>query len=389
MNTVDILKKLVSFDTTSHKTNLPLMDFVRDYLARFGVANELFLDATGQKASLFATIGPENGTGIVLSGHTDVVPVTGQAWSGDPFDMWVRDGRAYGRGTTDMKGFLASCLAMVPMAVEADLARPIHLAFSYDEEVGCIGVRPLLDALKDRGFTASLGVVGEPTMMEVINSHKSKIAANVRFTGRAAHSSLTPEGLNALEYAARAVTFIRGIADRHRKQGPFDARFDVPFSTAQVGLFSGGRASNIVPDHAEFNFEFRTLPDPPLEPLVEEVKAFLFGQLLPEMRAEHAEAAISFEEISNIPAFDIADDAPAVILTKRLASSNVDSKVAYGTEAGLFQHVLNLPTIVCGPGSIEQAHKPDEFVDIAQLDKCDRFLSRLLEYACDSRIQAA
>ena len=381
MNSLDILKNLVSFDTTSARTNLPLIDFVKDYLASHGVAVELFPDETGQKASLLATIGPDGPDGIILSGHTDVVPVTGQVWSRDPFDMWVEGGNAHGRGTTDMKGFLASCLAAVPLARSASLARPIHLAFSYDEEVGCIGVRPMLSRLRERGFAASLCIVGEPTMMEVVTGHKGKISAKVSFTGKAAHSSLTPEGVNAIEHAARAICFIEAMAFRHRREGPFDAAFDVPFTTAQVGLVSGGRASNIVPDHAEFVFEIRALPQDDITALVDEVKAFLFGPLLGEMRARHPGAAIQFEELASIPGLDIAADAPAVILAKRLSRSNSDSKVAYGTEAGLFQHVLDVPTVVCGPGSITQAHKPDEFIAVDQLERCDAMLAALIRDA--------
>ena len=383
MNSLDILARLISFDTTSHKTNLPLMQFVQTYLKENGVESYLVHDETGQKANLFATIGSDTGDGIVLSGHTDVVPVEGQIWSYDPFEMTERNGRLYGRGSCDMKGFVASAMAIVPYAVKANLKKPIHLAFSHDEEIGCLGVRSLLKKLQKENFTAEICVVGEPTLMDVITGHKGKETVMVEFFGKAAHSSLTPSGVNAIEYAARAMVKVREIANRIRKSGPFDQLFDVPHTTAQVGLVSGGAASNIVPQYASFVFEFRTLPQDDLDGLVNEVRRYVYEVLEPEMKAEDSASYIKWTSRAKIPALQMQSDDPATVLIKKLAERNTESKVAFGTEAGLFQTWLNIPTIVCGPGSIDQAHKPDEFVERSQMERCDRFLERLVDYACE------
>jgi len=382
MKTRDILNKLIGFDTISYKSNLHLVQYVQDYLQSYGVASRLVYDDTGKKANLFATIGPDNGKGIVLSGHTDVVPVEGQIWDTNPFQMVEQDSKLYGRGTCDMKGFVAAAMALVPYAVKADLQKPIHLAFSHDEEIGCIGVRSLLKALGDEDFRAEMCVVGEPTMMDVVTAHKGKETVEVTFHGKAAHSSLTSHGVNAIEYMAKAINKVREIADRLKASGPRDALYDVAYSTAQTGLASGGSASNIVPLSAQFVFEFRTLPEDDLDALVEEVRRYVFFELEPAMKAEHEECFIEWQSCAKIPGLSMRADDEATIVCKNLAERNTERKVAFGTEAGLFQSWLSIPTIVCGPGSIDQAHKPNEFVDIAQLDKCDAFLQRLLAYAC-------
>lgn len=382
MTAQELLARLIGFDTTSPRSNLALLSFVQDYLQGHGVASWLVHDDSGEKANLFATIGPDNGRGIIFSGHTDTVPVDGQDWSHDPFDMVERNGRLHGRGTCDMKGFLACALAAVPHAVAAPLQRPIHLAFSHDEEIGCIGVRSLLDALKARDFAAELCLVGEPTAMQVVTGHKGKITVEVEVLGKAAHSSLTPEGVNAIEHAARAILKVREIAERHRRHGPFDESFDVPHTTGQVGVVAGGNASNIVPAHASFVFEFRALPQDDLDALMGEVHDHLFRELQPAMQAEAPEARIVWHELSRIPALDTPADAPATRLVQRLVGRNDHARVAFGTEGGLFQQRLDIPTIVCGPGDIAQAHKADEYVESAQLEQCQRLLHRLIDHAC-------
>ncbi|WP_102867494.1 acetylornithine deacetylase [Pseudovibrio exalbescens] len=381
MNTQEILSKLVSFDTVSARSNLPLIDWVEAYLKSHGLAPFKVFDETGEKANLFVTIGPEDQPGYILSGHTDVVPVDGQDWTQDPFTLTERDGKLFGRGACDMKGFLACCLAKVPEMVKAPLKKPLHIAFSHDEEVGCIGVRALLQELKDKGVPAEACFVGEPTDMQVVLAHKSKASYRVEFTGLSCHSSLAPHGVNAVHYAARFVTKIEEMA-RALADGPRDDLFDLPFSTAHTGVLRGGTALNIVPDHCELMFEFRVLPRESLAACVEEIKRYAMEELLPEMRQTHPEANIEFIPYSEIPGLDTAEDAPVTSLAKRLAGRNDIAKVAYGTEGGLFQTMLGVPTVVVGPGSIEQAHKPDEFVRISELEKCGRFLDQLIETAC-------
>lgn len=381
MNTQEILSKLVSFDTVSARSNLPLIDWVEAYLKSHGLAPFKVFDETGEKANLFVTIGPQDQPGYILSGHTDVVPVDGQDWTQDPFTLTERDGKLFGRGACDMKGFLACCLAKVPEMVEAPLKKPLHIAFSHDEEVGCIGVRALLQELKDKGVPAEACFVGEPTDMQVVLAHKSKASYRVEFTGLSCHSSLAPHGVNAVHYAARFVTKIEEMA-RALADGPRDDLFDLPFSTAHTGVLRGGTALNIVPDHCELMFEFRVLPRESLAACVEEIKRYAMEELLPEMRQTHPEANIEFIPYSEIPGLDTAEDAPVTSLAKRLAGRNDIAKVAYGTEGGLFQTMLGVPTVVVGPGSIEQAHKPDEFVRISELEKCGRFLDQLIETAC-------
>lgn len=378
---LEILEKLVGFDTVSRNPNRPLADWIEAHLCGLGVAVRRVPDETGQWVNLFATIGPREVPGWVLSGHTDVVPVEDQPWSADPFRLRVEDGRAYGRGTTDMKGFDACVLAMVPAMLERPLARPIHIALSYDEEVGCKGVRRLIEALPGFGIAPPLGVlVGEPTSMEVVIAHKGKESYRTTVTGTAAHSSLAPTAVNAVEYAAELVLVIRDIGRRLAAEGPFDALFDVPHSTAHVGQIHGGTTLNIVAEHCWFDWEFRTLPEVDLAALVAEVKAYAQDRLLPLMRRVAPSAGIRFEQLTELPPVDIAPDHPLTTLTKSLAGRNAHRKVAYGTEGGLYQRDGGIPAIVCGPGDIAQAHKPDEFVELAQLAACEAFLERLIAH---------
>lgn len=379
MDVVACLEALVGFDTTSRDPNLDLIDWVETYLASFGIASTRIADDSGKKANLWATIGPSVGGGIILSGHSDVVPVDGQDWHSDPFVLTRRQDKLYGRGTADMKGFLAAVLAKVPAMVRADLVRPLHLAVSYDEEVGCIGVRRMIAriAAEAESLRPAACIVGEPTGMEVVIAHKAKRSLRVTVTGKAAHSSLAPRAVNAVEYAARLIVFIREIGERLRKEGPLDQAFDVPHTTAHTGLIQGGTQLNIVPEHCSFDFEFRALPAVDVDALVEEVKRFAAQQLEPEMRATAPESGIRFEPIAGIPGLDSAPGSDVVALAKFLAGKNSHGKVAFGTEAGLFAEA-EIPTVICGPGHIAQAHKPNEFIEDSQLAACGAFLDRLI-----------
>ena len=375
--TREILADLVSFDTTSINSNLPLIDYVRDYLAGLGVAAEIFLNQSGEKANLWATIGPSGPGGLILSGHTDCVPVEGQAWTSDPFALTERNGQLYGRGACDMKGFLAAALASVPSLASARLKQPVHLAFSYDEEIGCTGVREMIDRLAARGEKPAGCLVGEPTLMRVIVGHKGGRAYRVRFTGSEAHSSLAPTAVNAVEFAAEFVVFLRSVAHA-LALGPADDDYDVVHSTISTGSIHGGGAVNIVPKHCTVTFEFRHLPEIDPESIFARISAFAANTLLPAMRSRDPEAGIVFEPVYDYPAFNIDPSHPLVTRIKGIVAHNDHSKVAFGTEAGLFQQDLGVPTVVCGPGSIDVAHKPDEFVSQDQLDRCDLTLRKLL-----------
>ena len=333
---------------------------------------------SGTKANLFTTIGPDRPDGIILSGHVDTVPVDGQDWTSDPFQLTERDGRFVGRGTTDMKGFAAVVLAKLPAMVQAELARPIHIVLSYDEEIGCLGVRTLLETLVAEGFRAAGCVVGEPTGMAVVLGHKGKHSFDVEVTGAECHSAMAPLGVNAVEYAARLVTAISDIGRRLRTEGPFDPAYTVPHTTAHVGMLHGGTALNIVPRRARLVFEVRHLVRQPAEPLLAEIQAFARDVLEPEMRQVAPEAGIAFERTSRIPGFDTPEDHAFVRFAAGLAGRGVAGKVSYGTEGGLFADHLGVPTVVCGPGDIAQAHKPDEFIEAAELEACERFVDNLI-----------
>ena len=378
-----LIEKLISFDTTSRESNLGLIEWVRDYLKGHGVESTLVYDASGRKANLFATVhgrrGPQGKSGIVLSGHTDVVPVDGQDWDTDPFKATIRDGRLYARGACDMKGFIGVALAMTPTFVAADLAMPLHFALSYDEEVGCIGVRGLIEQLTREGFKAAGVIVGEPTSMQVIVAHKGKRSYRCQVRGHEAHSALTPQGVNAIEYAARVITYIRHIADRMGQIETRDNGFDVPFTTLQTGTIRGGTATNIVPRECVFDWEFRYLPGADPDALEYEVRAYA-KSLEPEMRKVAEDAGIEITLSSDAPGSYLGEDHAVTQLAIALSRNPATSKVAYATEAGLFEKA-GLPSIICGPGSIDQAHKPNEYCDIAQLVQCELFMDRLVEKA--------
>lgn len=385
IDTQTILGELIGFDTTSRLSNLPLIHRVREILDGFGVASDLVTNPEGTKANLWATIGPADRPGVILSGHTDTVPVDGQDWTSDPFAMVERDGRLYGRGTADMKGFVAAAIAAVPRMLQADLQTPFHLAFSFDEEVGCTGVRHLLDHVAGLPVRPALCVVGEPTEMRPVIGHKGGRGYRCRVTGTEAHSSLAPLAVNAIDYAAELIVFIRGLARELAETGATDPEYDVVHTTISTGLIAGGTAVNIVPNACEFLFEFRHLAPVDPEAIIGTIAGHARTVLEPQMRAVAPETGIRFEPIYEYPALDLAADHPLTTTVKALAGRNDHGKVAYGTEAGLFQRDLGLPSIICGPGSIVQAHKPDEWIAIEQLARCDRFLDRLIARATEAR----
>jgi len=378
-----MIRKLVSFDTTSRNSNLQIIDFIRDYLASFGVESRLVHDETGKKANLYATLGPQDKPGIALSGHTDVVPIDGQEWSTDPWKIVERDGKLYGRGTCDMKSFVAIALAMVPDFLAKPLKTPIHLVFSYDEEVGCVGVRRLIHLLKELPVRPRAVIVGEPTDMRVIVAHKGKKSIRCHVRGFECHSSLAPHGVNAIEYAAELIACLNRMGRRIAKEGPFDEDFDVTHTTVHTGVIQGGTALNIVPKDCHFDFEFRYLPGVDPEALYTELRSYAEQELLPAMRKIAPDTGFSWEDLSSFPGLDIPEESEVVLLAKSLAGANSVRKVAFGTEAGLFQQA-GMPTIICGPGSIDQAHKPNEFVSLEQLSLCEDFLRRLIHRATES-----
>jgi acetylornithine deacetylase len=381
-SSIDFITKLISFDTTSRNSNMELIHYIRDYLQSLGVDSLLVEDETGAKANLYATLGPKDRPGIMLSGHTDTVPVDGQNWSSDPFTVTERDGKLYARGTCDMKGFIGICLAYAPKFLERGLEIPIHFAFSHDEEVGCLGVKSLIEKFKDIEPTPMMGIVGEPTSMQVIIGHKGKQSYRCHVRGLEAHSSLAPQGVNAVEYAAEMIAHLKGMARRIQKEGPFDALYDVQHTTVHTGVVQGGTALNIVPKDCSFDFEFRCIGADSGDDLFAEIETFARETLEPEMQAIDPASGIEFEELSAIDGLDLDPGEEVVTLAKTLAGRNDHAKVAFGTEAGLFQQQVGIPTVVCGPGSINDAHKPDEYVALEQLDKCHAFFDKLLDHVC-------
>ncbi|MCZ6605455.1 MAG: acetylornithine deacetylase [Alphaproteobacteria bacterium] len=375
---LDLIETLIGFDTVSHKSNLALIEFVADYLAGFGIEAELIRDGHEPKANLFATVGPADRPGVVLSGHTDVVPVEGQSWSADPFKIRRSDAKLFGRGTADMKSFIAVALAHVPAFQESHLKTPVHFAFSFDEEIGCVGVHSLLEKLAARPIRPLACIVGEPTGMKVVIAHKGKIAVRCTVTGREAHSSQAHKGANAVEAAARIIAHLSSMGARLREDGPFEADMDPPYATIQTGVVHGGEALNIVPGSCTFEFEIRFLPGQDAEFLLDEVRAFADAEILPGLKTIADETGIDWHRISLIAALDGSQDNPAAQLAKALTGANATTKVAFGTEAGLYS-LIDIPTVVCGPGHVDQAHKPDEFISLDQVTQCEAFMTRLTE----------
>lgn len=380
------IERLVALDTTSRDSNLPLIEVVEAELAAHGIPTARIPSDDGRKANLVATIPAGDGTrtgGIVLSGHTDVVPVDGQSWESMPFAAQVRDGRLYGRGTCDMKGFLGVVLAKVPDLLAEPLAMPVHLALSYDEEVGCLGADSLVKHLVETGLHPRFCLVGEPTMMRAIRAHKSINLFQVDFYGVAAHSSQITLGVNAIDYAARFVGVVREQALAWQREGPFDPDHEVPHSTCSVNLIEGGNAVNTVPAHARVTFEFRTIGADDVASVWRRFRAEL-DDLDAQMRAAHPAAHLQVSTLAMTPGLETPTDAPVVALAACLGVPLASAKVAYGTEAGLFD-AAGIGTLVCGPGDIAQAHGPDEFVSLEQIRACEGFIDSVIAYARSSR----
>lgn len=377
-----MLERLVAFDTTSRNSNLELIHAVRNYLSEQGVASQLSFDETGRKANLYATIGPKGCGGIVLSGHSDVVPVDGQDWSSDPWKLTRKEDRLYGRGTCDMKGFLAVVLAQVPKFLSADLQIPLHLCLSFDEEVDCGGVKRLLDFLETQEVAPRACIIGEPTEMKVVTAHKGGVGYRCEVRGLECHSSLAPQGVNAVQAAAQVIARLDAMARRKAAEGPFEQGYDIPHTTLQAGLIEGGTALNIVPAHCSFEFEIRNLPQEDPEVLFREIRDYASQEIEPAMKALSQDCGIAWQAFCDYPALSLAEDSELVTLVKRCAQANSTHKVAFCTEGGFFQK-RGIPTIVCGPGAIAQAHKPDEFISRQQLAACEAFLDRLTEQLCN------
>ena len=388
-NSIDWLTRLIAFDTVSRYSNLALIYDVQAYCEKLGLSVDLTFNEAKNKANLFVTVpaGEKSDTvtgGLVLSGHTDVVPVDGQDWSSDPFTATVRGSRLYGRGACDMKGFIACALTMIPQAValskSGQLRRPLHLALSFDEEVGCLGAPLILADLAARGIRPDYCIVGEPTNMTMVVAHKGIAVYRCRVHGKSAHSSLTLQGVNAISYASRLVGFVDDLAEQLSHRDDIDPLFDVPYSTLSVGTIQGGTATNIVPNLCEFTFDYRNLPHMIQDDILVPIQAKV-AELTAQMRARAPETGIELIQEESVPAMTDNESSELQALIAALTGDSKRHKVAYATEGGQFTHA-GIPTIICGPGSIEQAHKADEFVELSELARCDGFLAQLLERSC-------
>ena len=378
MTTAELLERLVAFDTTSRNSNLQLIGFVREYLDALGVQYRVSTDPMGQKANIHAIIGPREAGGLALSGHVDTVPVDGQAWTGDPFALRRRDGKLFARGSCDMKGFVAACLSAVPDFQARKLARPLHLFISYDEEVGCGGAKRLIQDLAESGLRPDLCVVGEPSRMKPILAHKGKLNLNVTVRGLTGHSSEPAKGVNAVQAAGEAIAWVAREARRLAAEGPFEDGFDPAYTTIHVGTVEGGTILNIIPERAAFTMEWRPIPgDSPYRHL-ERMKAEIAETIEPAMKAVHPDCGFTYEIGLEMPGMALPADHRLATEVKHVVGSNSAGKVAYGTEGGFYENA-GIPTIICGPGDITQAHQPDEWIAESELEACDKFIRRLAD----------
>ncbi len=377
MQSRELLNTLISYPTISRDSNLELIGFVQKYLQKYGYSSELIYNENKTKANLYSVIGPADKPGIMLSGHTDVVPVEGQKWTADPFAMREQNDLLYGRGSCDMKGFIASVLSAVAGLDSSKLKTPLHLAFSYDEEIGCIGVRRLIETLEPVKVKPKFCIVGEPTMMQPVIAHKGKTAARAHCHGIECHSSLAPQSVNAIYLATELITAIRSVAEKYSLQGPHDHDYDISHTTLHVGTINGGTALNIVPNLCCFDFEIRNLPADDPAQIFKDITAFAKDIVAPYKPA-HPDVNIEIEITDEYPALNTKTDSEIIEFVRQLTGANTLGKIAFGTEGGLFSRDLGVETIVMGPGSIEQAHKPDEYISINQLDRCDAFLNKLI-----------
>ncbi|MGL5252968.1 MAG: acetylornithine deacetylase [Moraxella sp.] len=395
-STLGWLEKLIGFNTVSRFSNQALITYVASYCQRLGLTPFLTFNSDQTKANLFVTVAAvgdmcidgqcnELSGGFVLSGHTDVVPVDGQKWDTDPFVATIKQDKVYGRGSCDMKGYLACCLQLLPQIVraaeEGRLLKPIHLALSYDEEVGCLGVPLLLADLKARGINPAYCIVGEPTMMKMVTAHKGIQVYRCRVHGKSAHSSLVPQGVNAISYASQIINFIDELVVKLAKRQDQDFAFDVPYATLSVGTIEGGTATNIVPNLCEFTFDYRNLPHMTEADAIAPIRAFI-QTLLPRMHAIDEHTGIELIREENVPAMTDADSQALQQLIEGLVADKYRHKVAYATEGGYFSQA-NIPTVICGPGDIAHAHKPNEFVTLQQLTTCEQFLQQILQVCCE------
>jgi acetylornithine deacetylase len=376
---VALTERLVSIDTTSRGSNLALIDLAEELLNAVGARCRRTFDPTGTKANLFATLGPDGPSGYVLSGHTDVVPIDGQDWASDPFKPEVRDGKLFGRGTADMKGFIGSALSLAREIAAAKLARPIHFALSYDEEVGCAGVGGLLADLAETGIRPALAIIGEPTEMKVVGAHKSGAGMRTRCMGQEGHSSAPDKGANAVMMAGEFVAMLESFGDELKRDG--DPRFDPSHTTVQANMISGGTAVNVLAREAMVSWECRALPDRDVRAIVARAIEQADRTILPKYHARVAAAQFDTKIRSSYPGLSLDPASPAIALARDITGQNAVETVAYGTEAGLFQQA-GIPAVVCGPGSIDQAHRADEFVAVSQLAACDAFLRKVIARAC-------
>tara|TARA_Y100001960_G_scaffold331965_2_gene430815 strand:+ start:192 stop:1358 length:1167 start_codon:yes stop_codon:yes gene_type:complete len=381
LSSIELIRRFIESPTVSRDSNLELIEFIKNYLAELGVDAHVFKNTEQTKASIYATLGPTDKPGIMLAGHTDVVPVDGQEWHTDPWKLIEKDGKLFGRGTTDMKGFCAIALSFAPMFLERGLKTPIHYGFTFEEEINRVGINAILDGIKNFPVRPSMCIVGEPSEMKVVVAHKGKKSIRCRVRGFECHSSLAPTGVNAIEYAAELIAFIKSISHEF-SGGIHDDAYDIPFTTFSVGLIQGGTALNIVSKDCAFQFEFRHLPKDDPEGLYERIVSHAKEELEPRMHAVRADTGITFEIMSEFPALDTDPDEEVVSIAKRLSQQNDHGKVAFGTEASVISKHGHIPTVVCGPGSIDQAHKPDEFIAIEQVAKCEEFMHRLADSVC-------
>jgi acetylornithine deacetylase len=375
-NTVELLGKLIAFPTISSDSNLELIDFAAQRLEALGATVRVSPDDTGHKANLFATLGPETDGGIVLSGHSDVVPVAGQDWTSDPFLMREEDGRLFGRGACDMKGFIAASLAMAEHYAALPLVKPVHFAFTHDEETGCLGAQTLVEKLRDIGMKPAACIIGEPTLMRIIEGHKGCYEYTVEFSGLAGHGSVPDAGVSAVEYAVRYVSHLLSLRADLVARCPPGSPFEPPHTTLQVGRVAGGIAHNVIADKCTVDWEMRPVQNSDADFVKARMAKHVESDLLPAMQAVHPDAGIVIHTLGEIAGLEAMPDSEAVKLVYELTGANTTDFVCFGTEAGLFQQI-GIPAVVCGPGSIEQAHKPDEFVELDQLDQCLAMLDRL------------
>ncbi|MBV8614076.1 MAG: acetylornithine deacetylase [Acetobacteraceae bacterium] len=376
--TTELLARLVGFDTTSRNSNLALIAFVRAYLENHGARCRLSTNADGSKANIHAIIGPYEAGGIALSGHVDTVPVDGQDWHGDPFTARRDAGRVYGRGACDMKGFVAACLAAVPALQARRLRKPLHLFITYDEEVGCFGAQRLIADLEESGLKPSLCVVGEPSGMQPILAHKGKLNLRARVRGKPGHSSQPAKGVNAVHAAAEAIAYVAAEARRFAAEGPFEDGFDPPHTTIHVGTVQGGTILNIIPERAEFVMEWRNIPADDCRREMDRLRHHVARSIEPAMKAVSPDTGFSFEVLADMPPMSLLPDHELVALTRQLTGSNSTGRVSYGTEGGFYQ-AAGIPTIICGPGHIAQAHQPDEWIAESELAACDTFIHNLAD----------